>query len=149
MYEQSRFATETGAVSHDPVRPQHSRLTPSQAIHLAPNANGILRRWGLKAEEFGAVANEAIWEYGADNSLHRHLDFKEANKVWQHPWQLVHRVRLHDALKRAAISEAGAVLHLRKRVATVDAESVTIKFEDGEEAKADLIIGADGIYVSG
>lgn len=37
IFEQSRFATETGA-----------------ALHLAPNANGILRRLGIYAEDFGA-----------------------------------------------------------------------------------------------
>lgn len=41
IFEQSRFATETGA-----------------ALHLAPNANGILRRLGIVPEDFGA--NEAL-----------------------------------------------------------------------------------------
>ena len=37
ILEQSRFAQELGA-----------------AVHLAPNSNGILRRLGIKAEDFGA-----------------------------------------------------------------------------------------------
>lgn len=43
IYEQARLATETGA-----------------ALHLAPNANGILRRLGLFAEEFGANATQRV-----------------------------------------------------------------------------------------
>ena len=37
VFEQSQFASELGA-----------------AIHLAPNSNGILRRLGIYAEDFGA-----------------------------------------------------------------------------------------------
>jgi hypothetical protein len=43
IFEQSRFATETGA-----------------ALHLAPNANGILRRLGLFPEEFGANPTQRV-----------------------------------------------------------------------------------------
>lgn len=43
IYEQSLLATETGA-----------------AVHLAPNANGLLRRLGIFAEEFGANRMERV-----------------------------------------------------------------------------------------
>jgi 2-polyprenyl-6-methoxyphenol hydroxylase-like FAD-dependent oxidoreductase len=43
IFEQSHLATETGA-----------------AIHLAPNANGLLRRLGIFAEEFGANPMERV-----------------------------------------------------------------------------------------
>lgn len=43
IFEQSRLATETGA-----------------ALHLAPNANGILKRFGIFAEEFGANLMERV-----------------------------------------------------------------------------------------
>lgn len=43
IFEQSRLATETGA-----------------ALHLAPNANGILKRLGIFAEEFGANLMERV-----------------------------------------------------------------------------------------
>ena len=43
IFEQSRLATETGA-----------------AIHLAPNANGLLRRLGIFAEQFGAIPMERV-----------------------------------------------------------------------------------------
>ena len=43
IFEQSNLATETGA-----------------AIHLAPNSNGLLRRLGIFAEEFGANLMERV-----------------------------------------------------------------------------------------
>lgn len=43
IFEQSHLATETGA-----------------AIHLAPNANGLLRRLGIFAEQFGANPMERV-----------------------------------------------------------------------------------------
>ena len=43
IFEQSRFATETGA-----------------ALHLAPNANGILRRLGIFPEDFGANPTQRV-----------------------------------------------------------------------------------------
>ena len=42
-FEQSAFAREAGA-----------------AVHLAPNANGILRRLGINAQEFGANEMERV-----------------------------------------------------------------------------------------
>lgn len=43
LFEQSRFANELGA-----------------AVHLAPNANGLLRRIGLYAENIGANLMERV-----------------------------------------------------------------------------------------
>lgn len=44
IFEQSRLATKTGA-----------------ALHLAPKANGILKRLGICAEQFGANLMERYW----------------------------------------------------------------------------------------
>jgi 2-polyprenyl-6-methoxyphenol hydroxylase-like FAD-dependent oxidoreductase len=63
------------------------------------------------------------------------------------PWQLVHRARLHEALKKTAIS-FGAVLNTSSKVIQVDPDAATLELADRREIKADLIIGADGIYVS-
>jgi 2-polyprenyl-6-methoxyphenol hydroxylase-like FAD-dependent oxidoreductase len=67
-----------------------------------------------------------------------------SSKMWQHPWQLVHKARLHDVLKKTAIS-LGAVLHTSSKVLQVDREAATLKLSDGRETEADLMVGADGI----
>lgn len=89
-------------------------------------------------------------EYNEKGVQTRQFDLTEPNKMWQHPWQLVHRVRLHNKLKEMATSEEGAgkpaILHVSSKVLEVDPETATIKLENGDEIKADLVLGADGIY---
>ncbi len=43
IFEQSQFASELGA-----------------AVHLAPNANGILKRLGIHAEDFGSNPMQVV-----------------------------------------------------------------------------------------
>ncbi|EWY94922.1 salicylate hydroxylase [Fusarium oxysporum NRRL 32931] len=133
LLEQSRFANEVGA-----------------AMHLAPNANGILRRLGIFAETIGANVFERIKEFNAANEVMRDAELTEANKIWQHPWHLVHRVRLHQELKRLATSPEGpgipAVLRTSSRVVDVDTETATVFLQDGGKVQGDLVIGADGVH---
>ncbi|KAI0482202.1 hypothetical protein GGR56DRAFT_619005 [Xylariaceae sp. FL0804] len=133
IFEQSRFSSETGA-----------------AVHLAPNSNGVLRRWGLLAETFGANAMNKLLEYDPSGGIIREIDLTEPNKMWQHPWQLCHRVSLHEKLKEVATSKEGsgspAVLKTASKVVDVEPEAGILKLEDGTVISADLIIGADGVY---
>ncbi|KAF5657668.1 salicylate hydroxylase [Fusarium heterosporum] len=141
LLEQSRFANEVGA-----------------AMHLAPNANGLLRRIGIVAENIGAndfervgnLERPGITEFNANNEVLRDADITESNKQWQHPWHLVHRVRLHQELKRLATSQAGigkpAELRTSSRVVDVDAVTATVFLEDGSQLQGDLVIGADGVH---
>ncbi|KAI1279920.1 hypothetical protein F5Y07DRAFT_396510 [Xylaria sp. FL0933] len=133
LYEQSRSASETGA-----------------AIHLAPNSNGILRRWGIFAETFGANNTDGVIERSFTGEVIRDVDLTVPNKMWQHPWQLVHRVALHNKLKEMATSKAGlgipAVINTSKKAVEVDVGTGIVTLEDGTFATADLVIGADGVY---
>ena len=133
IYEQSKLAQETGA-----------------AIHLAPNANGLLRRFGLYVENIGAVECKGITEFKPDGSLKYSIDLSHANKMWSHPWHLVHRAHLHTALKEMAIGEAGkgraAKLHVSSHVKAVDPDTATVSFDDGTEVQGDLVVGADGVH---
>lgn len=90
LFEQSRFANETGA-----------------AVHLAPNSNGVLRRWGIHAEEFGGVPFNRMQERTAAGQILKDIDATAGNKMWQHPWMFSHRVNLHEKLKKLATSEEG------------------------------------------
>lgn len=135
LYEQSSLANETGA-----------------AVHLAPNANGLLRRWGIYAEEIGACTMTALNEFASTGGLLKRIDLTIPNKMWQHPWQLVHRVVLHERLKKVAMAQDApgtpATLHTSSKVLSVDASACQISLGDGRTVQADLILGADGIYVS-
>ncbi|KAF8865696.1 FAD/NAD(P)-binding domain-containing protein [Acephala macrosclerotiorum] len=117
-YESSRFALETSA-----------------AIHLAPNVNGLLRRYSLFPESFGATDGSTVF-------LH---DLRPLRKVYPYPWQLVHRIDLHNALKEKARS-LGVEIKLQSRVKGIDCEKTSLILESGEVVKGDFVIGADGVH---
>lgn len=135
LLEQSRFANEVGA-----------------AVHMAPNANGLLRRVGIYVETIGANLMESVTEYDEQSVVKREVELAEPNKLWQHPWHLVHRVHLHEELKRRATvpDEAGTpvpVLRTSCRVVDVDPAKGVVTLASGERLEGDLIVGADGVHV--
>jgi 2-polyprenyl-6-methoxyphenol hydroxylase-like FAD-dependent oxidoreductase len=133
VLEQSRFATEAGA-----------------AIHLAPNANGILRRLGIFAEEAGANPMQRLTEYTAAGVETRSMSTEESSKMWQHPWLLAHRVHLHETLRKVATSPNGkgqpVQLLTSSKVVNVDPINATVTTEDGKKFDGDLVLGADGVH---
>ncbi|KAK0127672.1 hypothetical protein ONS96_007191 [Cadophora gregata f. sp. sojae] len=133
IFESSRFASETGA-----------------AIHIPSNVNGLLRRMGMIPEDNGANQCEWVSEYRPNGEQVFLKDVRMLSKVFPYPWQLIHRVDLHNALKVLATSTTGkgtpAILHLRSRVAKVDVSSTSLTLEDGTTHTGDLIIGADGVH---
>ncbi|KAK1705489.1 hypothetical protein BDP67DRAFT_623120 [Colletotrichum lupini] len=134
LYEQSRLANETGA-----------------AVHLAPNSNGLLRRWGIYAETFGANPSHHFKERDLNNQGGFDVDITKSQGQWQHPWQLVHRAYLHNEIRNVATAEDGGVttpakLHVASKVVGADPEKGELSLEDGTTVQADVILGADGIY---
>ncbi|KAH5100227.1 hypothetical protein HBI29_019800 [Parastagonospora nodorum] len=133
LLEQSRFANELGA-----------------AVHLAPNANGLLRRMGFIPEHHGAVICKRLSQWLPNGKELFSVDLKRDAGRWQHPWQLAHRVSLHSELKRMATSEEGkgtpATLRLRSRVVDVDAQQGIVTLDSGEKIQSDVIVGADGVH---
>ena len=63
---------------------------------------------------------------------------------------LAHRVRVHEALKKAAIDLEGTgspcELHLACSVSSVDPQTATITFANGSTITGDVVIGADGVH---
>jgi 2-polyprenyl-6-methoxyphenol hydroxylase-like FAD-dependent oxidoreductase len=78
------------------------------------------------------------------------MNLKEANKRWQHPWLLAHRVDLHRNLKRIATTATktrdAIPLRTASRVARVVAETASITLEDGSQFHGDVVLGADGVH---
>jgi salicylate hydroxylase len=62
-----------------------------------------------------------------------------------------HRIDIHKELIKSAFEEPGegpaCVLKVNHKAIEVKAEDGTIKFENGVEATADIIVAADGIRV--
>jgi 2-polyprenyl-6-methoxyphenol hydroxylase-like FAD-dependent oxidoreductase len=133
ILEQSRFANELGA-----------------AVHLAPNANGLLRRMGLLPEKQGAVTCRQITQFFPNGKKMFTVPFEKEAWRWQHPWQLAHRISLHSELKRMATTEdekgRPATLNIRSRVVDVNPHEGTVTLESGEKVHGDVIVGADGVH---
>lgn len=133
VFEKSQLAQEAGA-----------------AIHLAPNANGLLKRLGLNAADHGAVECYGTREVAPDGTTRFSNDLRHINKMWQHPWHLIHRAHLHSAIKDLAIREDGegqaVTLHVSSGVETVDPATATITLRDGSKHGGDLVVGADGVH---
>jgi hypothetical protein len=131
LLESSKFSNETGA-----------------AIHMAPNANGLLKRLGVDIERVGANECVRIAQYHAESGKALfQVDLTMPNKQWQHKWLLVHRAHLHTALREKALSD-GANLRLSCKVASVDPKKAEVTLENGEKVSGDLLLGADGVHVS-
>ncbi|CAI4214082.1 unnamed protein product [Parascedosporium putredinis] len=132
LFERTELAQETGA-----------------ALHLAPNCHGLLRRFGIFPESFGANPVHGMAEYNRDGSTRLNLDLRQALSIWEFPWVLSHRVGLHNALKQAATGKEGkgtpAVLKTSSQVVDVDVETATITLADGTKVTGDVVLGADGV----
>ncbi|CAI7599603.1 unnamed protein product [Penicillium bialowiezense] len=132
LFERSRFANEVGA-----------------AIHLSPNANGVLRKLGIDATEFGAVEAELLREYTPAGEEVHIMSIKESAGMWRHRWLLVHRAHFHDGLKAAAQGPGKgepARLHTASKVVDVDPNAATVTLENGDVIEGDVILGADGVH---
>jgi salicylate hydroxylase len=134
IYESSRFAVETGA-----------------AIHLPSNVNGLLRRYGMFPENYGANQCEWVTE---SKSTGEHVftnDLRPLAHAFPYPWQLCHRIDLHNALKEIATrtEDEGkpVVIHLQSRVTGVDVDGPSIALQNGTQVNGDLVVGADGVHV--
>ena len=116
---------------------------------IAPNAARLLRRLGvLDAVERQAVRLETGWEFRrwADGTVlsAENLAARCERLYGEHTYT-AHRADLHDAIGLAV--PAGAV-RLGKRCTGVGVAGArpVLRFSDGEETEADVVIGADGVH---
>ena len=79
------------------------------------------------------------------------MDNAGQRAMWQHKYLLVHRARIHDALKLKAVAFdwPGTPVELRtsSRVVDADASAGTVTLDNGNVVQGDVIIGADGVHV--
>lgn len=119
---------------------------------MTPNSNGLLRRWGIFVDNFGANEISGLAESAFTGGEKRITDLTNLNKMWQHPWHSVDANLLRSRLEEVATTEDGptspAVLHTSAMVANIDSEAGRIILADGSSINADVIVGADGVDVS-
>lgn len=133
LFEQSRFANEIGA-----------------AIHLPPNAYGMLQHIAVATDNLGGNSADYITELDKNGNIQMHVSTEESLREYIYPWQLVHRADLHTALKLKSLSESGkgkpVNIHLSSKVTKIDEEKGEVILKSGEVFKGDIVVGADGIH---
>ncbi|MFI8460185.1 FAD-dependent monooxygenase [Kitasatospora sp. NPDC085464] len=117
-------------------------------LHLAPNGSRLLHRFGL-ADRLRAIAvrPEAL-EVRLFNGA-KVLTRQPMGDSWEAefgaPHYTVHRAHLHALLAEQV--PAGAIRTGRRLVGfTEAADGVRLEFADGTAARADLLVGADGVH---
>jgi len=112
---------------------------------MMPNSMKVLRRIGIEDRVRGTAFEpyshlNRAWNTGA---IMRELPMPES--LFGAPYLCMHRGDLHGALVSVVPPDA---VHLGKKLVGVDqdARSVTLAFEDGSRARADALIGADGVH---
>ena len=136
IFEASHFSREIGA-----------------AIHIAPNANGALKRLGISARSLGA--NECRWvaNYASGGQVLAKIPVGRFAGIWAHRWRMAHRVRLHDRLRaeveRRGKEGGGGLVEIRlgAKVRAVDAVGGVVFCQGSEQGEVfDVVVGADGVH---
>ena len=133
IYEQALEVSEVGA-----------------AVQMSANAVKVLYQLGLKdtLEQHGVKPESfQFLRYDSGELLHLIVLGAEHERRHGHPYYQIHRVDLHQALLQAvlALDPEALVLGKRARSVTEDAHQACVTFEDGTQARAELLIGSDGI----
>ena len=134
IFESSKFSREIGA-----------------AIHIPPNANGILKSLGVSARAIGANRCEWLANYAFSGQRIATIPVGKMSGMWQHGWRLGHRVRLHDRLREVAEGREGVSIKLGRAISRVDGETGVVYFQDDGDGQAseesfDVVLGADGVH---
>ncbi|KAK7417708.1 hypothetical protein QQX98_004364 [Neonectria punicea] len=119
-------------------------------ISCASNGTRFLEQWGVDIQRARPVILKDMvrhdWSTGEITSKYPFGDYK--GKFGTHYYSF-HRVDIHSELKRTATTQEGqgppAKLLLNHKAIDIDAETGWVKFENGLEITANLVIAADGI----
>jgi salicylate hydroxylase/6-hydroxynicotinate 3-monooxygenase len=114
-------------------------------IQMMPNSMKVLRRIGVeervRSTSFEPYSHlNRVWDTG---EVMRELPMPES--LFGAPYLCMHRGDLHEALASVVPAEC---VRLGKKLFGLDqgAEQLTLRFEDGTSARADAVVGADGVH---
>lgn len=130
VYEKATAFTEAGA-----------------GIQLAPNAVRLLYRLGMADGLAEVAVRSAAIEMrdGQTGGVLSRIPLDDCDTLFGAPYLLLSRADLH-ALLMSSIPEG--IVHMGKACSSVDehADGAEIRFTDGSSARADVVVGADGIH---
>lgn len=132
IYEKGDFAGEVGA-----------------SISCAANGTKWLEEWKVNIELGDPVILRNLisrdWKTGDPINVYDLSDYKER---WGYVYNMFHRQYMHRMLMDSAMNEGEgtpAKLVVKHKLEKVNTETGEITFENGNVAKHDVVIGADGI----
>ncbi|CAG8961376.1 hypothetical protein HYFRA_00013322 [Hymenoscyphus fraxineus] len=133
IYERADFAGEVGA-----------------SISCAANGTRWLHEWGVNVPMGRPVILKKLishdWETGVVSNVYDLADYEQR---WGHVYNMFHRVDMHAMLMDSAMGSSHpgtpAILKVNHKCSSIDHKAGLVTFENGFQAKHDLIIGADGI----
>ncbi|GAA4718703.1 FAD-dependent monooxygenase [Phytohabitans rumicis] len=118
-------------------------------VVVAPNAARLLRRLGVMDELLSrCVRLEVGWEFRRwrDGTVLSAEDLESScERLYGEHTYTAHRADLLEVIRRAVPDEA---IRLGKRCVDVvtRADRPVLRFDDGEVAEADVVVGADGVH---
>ncbi|PIA95873.1 6-hydroxynicotinate 3-monooxygenase [Cercospora beticola] len=119
-------------------------------IQIPPNSSKTLKRLGVLSQiEESATALESfdVRRY-ADGSLLVRKPLGETSiRLFGEQWRVIHREDYHAILLNEA-TRLGAKLQLDAQVEKVNASGTELTMKDGSTLRADVVIGADGLWSS-
>lgn len=126
--------------------PQFMRL--GAGIQMSPNAMRVLRSLGLEERVKSAAFRPKSWSNRNCTTGEMQFDLPlgdDAEVRYGAPYLLMHRGDLHEAL--ASVVSPDAISLGRKLVAIEKgSRGTSLRFADGTETVADIVIGADGVH---
>ncbi|KAJ5112896.1 hypothetical protein N7456_001430 [Penicillium angulare] len=133
VYERYDFAGEVGA-----------------SLSAASNGSRFLEEWGVDVKAAKPVILKQLimhdWSDGKVQSTYPLGDYKSKFGT---DYNNFHRIDIHKQLLKSAFEEEGegpqCVLEVKCKAIDVNPEEGLIRFENGSQASADLIVAADGI----
>ncbi|TVY41324.1 FAD-dependent monooxygenase [Lachnellula occidentalis] len=116
-------------------------------IQVPPNSSRILKSWGLESKFMAKVMwpkSVAIRRYATGEVIGRTKMNPILQDIYGFPYWFIHRADCQNILYDAAV-EAGIQILLGTPIESVDEKGPTVKLQSGQELRADLIVGADGV----
>jgi len=117
-------------------------------IQMAPNAVKVLRRLGVedRVRRISFQPDLALSREWDSGEITSELKLgRDVEEKFGAPYLFLHRTDLHAAIESAVPADR---LHLNMKLAGLeqDAQGVTLAFAGGGRARADAVIGADGVH---
>ena len=134
VYEQARELSEVGA-----------------GVQLSANATRVLWALGLDQAVMAqaAVPAEKLIRLWSSGQAWKGFDVGPVSEaLYGSPYVTLHRHDLHEALRRAVLALSPGCITLGARCTGMDQDrsGAVLRFPDGAETRAGIVIGADGVH---